>query len=302
MFADDLTYTPWAKPEFFTTKQRHEVPKLMRDYFCVRAPDRLWKLGEDLKHSLYQATKFQVSADFMDMSVANRNGGSRLVVAGQDFFNLRFDPMWLEWHSVRPEDKGIRYGALMFYPHGKEVTESNYGPHVNVILCMHRPQGVKDDYLTGGLDLVHLVFNPASFSYEDGQVWVQGQVLDGQDKEFISYAPLLADCIIRMNSPAVSEQKPCEDQTKLNRSREKKGKQPLFSYHILGLTEKLRRVHRELKVAGDEGAGVRFHKRSGHYKVCKTGIFWWTDHVVGRVDLGVVDKDYTVREVSNETH
>jgi hypothetical protein len=76
-----------------------------------------------------------------------------------------------------------------------------------------------------------------------------------------------------------------------NAKRERKGKRPLFSYHIC-------RVRRDLSpVAGvshGQVGGIRAHLVRGHLKARKTGLFWWSRHARGDARFGVIHKEYRV--------
>lgn len=90
---------------------------------------------------------------------------------------------------------------------------------------------------------------------------------------------------------------------KLNRSRNKKGKTPLFSYHTLKLKLPARQKerdfdHQALKLT------KRLHLCRGHIKHYTresplfgkfTGSYWWPAHVRGDKTKGIVIKDYYIQ-------
>lgn len=82
-------------------------------------------------------------------------------------------------------------------------------------------------------------------------------------------------------------------QHKLNKSRVKHGKPPLQDYHVL-------KIHTELKkrYANVEGSGnprdLRWHLVRGHWKVRRTGVFFWHPFSRGDAKHGKVHKDYEV--------
>lgn len=81
-----------------------------------------------------------------------------------------------------------------------------------------------------------------------------------------------------------------EPDAKLNRSRVKKGKMPIFSYWTLELTGSKKKSD----YLGGTHESPRVHMRRGHAKKCPVsdGYYWVQPHVVGNKKLGFVHKDY----------
>lgn len=80
---------------------------------------------------------------------------------------------------------------------------------------------------------------------------------------------------------------------KMNRARERKGKLPIYSYHIVSLLHRRRyeRLPDDLR-DGEKGTKRRLHFVRGHwrhYPNHKTRIKW---HLRGDPDLGFIDKEY----------
>jgi hypothetical protein len=75
---------------------------------------------------------------------------------------------------------------------------------------------------------------------------------------------------------------------KLNKRKLKRGKLPIYEYHILVLK---RRVKAAVPLGGTSES-PRVHLRRGHIKRRKTGSFWWQPCVVGDPKRGVVEKAY----------
>jgi len=93
-----------------------------------------------------------------------------------------------------------------------------------------------------------------------------------------------------------------EAPARLNRKREKCGKQPLFSYRVLRVT--LPSSAAGHKKTGPPIAHNRVHLCRGHFKEYTqenplfgrhTGLYWWQPHVRGQNRDGVVMKDYSVK-------
>jgi hypothetical protein len=82
------------------------------------------------------------------------------------------------------------------------------------------------------------------------------------------------------------------DKTSHNQKRARKGRPPLFSYHVCRIRPSTRSP-----AAADqtgESRGVRAHLVRGHLKARKTGVFMWSPHARGDAGLGVVHKEYRI--------
>ena len=97
------------------------------------------------------------------------------------------------------------------------------------------------------------------------------------------------DFIVRINSPRITEFRPCDDLTRINRKRARQGRPPLSSYQVVDLN---RDVKASLRLNDQEEGGVRFHWRRGHFKARKSGLFWWKPHTAGRREFGEIRKEY----------
>ena len=82
----------------------------------------------------------------------------------------------------------------------------------------------------------------------------------------------------------------------LNRSRSKAGKPPLVDYHQLtlriGASDAPRR---RMDPYGHDRAAQRAHTVRGHFKIRKTGVYWWRPFIRGEVAEGFVGKSYKVK-------
>jgi hypothetical protein len=92
-----------------------------------------------------------------------------------------------------------------------------------------------------------------------------------------------------MNARNTTEAVPV-DLKKLNQARRKRGKPALLEHHIL----KIHR-HQQRRTSGSEAErteALRGHFVAGHWKVRKTGIFFWRPYPRGDFAKGEVTKDY----------
>jgi len=69
------------------------------------------------------------------------------------------------------------------------------------------------------------------------------------------------------------------DRTALNRQRTKKGKSPLLSHCEVRLS--LSRFHRKQMHGVAESRDLQAHIVRGHWKLRKSGLFWWNPHIRG---------------------
>lgn len=81
---------------------------------------------------------------------------------------------------------------------------------------------------------------------------------------------------------------------KLNKKRQKQGKQPFFSYKVLQLSEERRETGRDS--AGGSHASPRMHLRRGHLRRLESKVVWVRPAMVNAGSkAGVVLKDYAVQ-------
>lgn len=91
------------------------------------------------------------------------------------------------------------------------------------------------------------------------------------------------------NAEIVDDVKP---DLKLNLSRKKKGKSPLFEYKVLVINTQAQQVQ-QARVSGKH-ASPRMHLRRGHIRKLENKTVWVNGCVVGNKALGVVDKSYKI--------
>jgi hypothetical protein len=88
------------------------------------------------------------------------------------------------------------------------------------------------------------------------------------------------------------------DNKELNKKRRRLGRDPLTDHHVCNIT--LGKSHDEARHVSspeEEKQIIRAHFVRGHFKVRKTGIFWWSPYVRGDLSKGFASKDYQVRTV-----
>ncbi|MFO0906838.1 MAG: hypothetical protein U0835_00460 [Isosphaeraceae bacterium] len=238
---------------------------------------------------LRSAQKFYISPEFASASLANF-ATPETMVSARDWFRLTHDPMWLEWHyDDRP---GLRLGALFYTRSAREGLPEFY---CYIVL------GVKGDGDIPGYQLfkiLHYRLRPDTARLEGGHFRMEIEELcdNPQNFEGFNLALVAYDFIVRINSPKITEFRPCEDLTLLNRKRARQGKLPLCSYQIVDLNKTIKH---DLRLADSEGeGGMRFHWRRGHFKLLsgprykEPGLHWWNPHTAGRKVNGEIKKEY----------
>jgi hypothetical protein len=102
-----------------------------------------------------------------------------------------------------------------------------------------------------------------------------------------------------LNSRNASEVVPV-DRTKQNKRRKLVGKPLLFDYHELCIPQRYKQ--RNVPSAGEDPAQLRARFVRGHWKVRKTGVFFWNAYQRGNIKLGFVHKDYVLDRLMQDAH
>ena len=86
-----------------------------------------------------------------------------------------------------------------------------------------------------------------------------------------------------------------EDRVKLNRARERRGKPTLLPYSVtrLHLSKRLRTAQTQGSMTREQ---ARQHIVRGHFKIRRTGIFWWTPFLRGDTRHPIERKTYEVAQ------
>jgi hypothetical protein len=103
----------------------------------------------------------------------------------------------------------------------------------------------------------------------------------------ITGEPAMLQCVILLlNSRNMTAAEAVPAPERLNRQRARKGKLPLLDYTTIRI--KLSRTLSARAGSTGDRASSRFHIVSGHFKVRKTGIYWWSDFSRGDPTKGIV--------------
>lgn len=266
---------------------------------CTEPPD----VYADFYNFLPKSQKFQLSKDFMDISLAQLASSASLEKA-IEWFRLPHDPMWMEY-SLSNSQVSINCGMLLMKdgtsPEGDPeairgicvvISDKNIAMVINYYIY---PETLR---LTNGKIDVKIRMSKHSIDNTryDPRIGTLDdfEALRDSSVEFIHRQIIdMIDYIIRINSPAVTDISPVIDYSRLNKHRVRGGKLPMQEIRVVSLAKHIKTA---LKQAGSEeeeaGYNVRYHWRRGHFKTRKTGIFWWSPHTAGRKELGEITKEY----------
>lgn len=104
-------------------------------------------------------------------------------------------------------------------------------------------------------------------------------------------APFI-DCLLMMMNSRNAVEHSENDLSRLNRAREKRGKPPLHSHNVTSLYMSR---HRRAMMAN----GLRVESRGtdvmGHFKIRKSGVWWWNEHWRGDRDNPMPRENYEIK-------
>jgi hypothetical protein len=103
----------------------------------------------------------------------------------------------------------------------------------------------------------------------------------------ITGEPGMLQCVILLlNSKNLTAVETVPAPERLNKQRARKGREPLLGYSTIRI--KLSRTLAQRAGAHGERNPARVHVVSGHFKVRKSGVYWWNDHTRGDPTQGVI--------------
>ncbi len=235
--------------------------------------------NEDAKficEMISDAHKFILSPEFIEFGRDHFTNLTELLKV-KELMKLPYPHMWLEWNDRCEENEKINCG-LMLYQMDNPLSETT----IFMIFIGRDSRGwIK----------YHGTFVPSTFrEHLDGATC---KILSiSHEDAFMNFYSNIADVfdfVSRINSPQLTQQSH-SNLNKLNRKRVSKGKNELMAHVIVNLSDKGRQALRDCNFSGT--TGTRLHWRRGHFKVRKTGMFWWNPHIAGQRELGVIEKKY----------
>jgi hypothetical protein len=106
-------------------------------------------------------------------------------------------------------------------------------------------------------------------------------------------ASLLLGILMLLNTRNGTSRQPA-DLTRLNSVRLKRGRQPLLDHWTVTLRLS-KGLSRGMTQSGIPAHEMRAHLVRGHFKIRRSGIYWWSPHVRGKVALGGIRHEYRVK-------
>jgi hypothetical protein len=116
--------------------------------------------------------------------------------------------------------------------------------------------------------------------------------LSGNQQDWNGEPPFLIGMLALLHAHNACEST-VVDLTRPNKRRQQNGKLPLYSYRLLSIPPR----YKQRNISTDReplGRQLRAHFVRGHFKVRRTGIFFWSSHHRGNPVRGFIQKDYKV--------
>lgn len=239
--------------------------------------------ADEIRKSMESCQRFFLTSDFAKIEWDNK----RL-----DYFQkilplvkLPYELVWIEYRHL-----GWDWGFLL-----------NETPEGGLRAKMFRlePESKKKVYI----DIMGFTFYPKRYEIDLKKDWANlpysvDLINDPNvSKEKLKNTILiqsyrLMDIIARFNSKNITTVTENHVE-KLNKSRAKKNKPALLGYRTVDLSKDIKRAINASKEGGGEPGSVRrMHWVRGHFKIRKSGIFWWNPHLAGIAEEGFIEKDY----------
>lgn len=126
-----------------------------------------------------------------------------------------------------------------------------------------------------------------TYSADAGQRLIERGMADWQNE-----SPFWLGALALLNSHNASDSVDGPNLTQLNKIRNKKKQLGLLSFRTCRIAPRLKT---KIALERDKGnAEVRAHFVRGHFKVRRSGVFWWSPHLRGDQQSGFVAKNYRV--------
>jgi hypothetical protein len=248
------------------------------------------QIGGPLELSFFTAWKFHASvdtdsrlADFPQYLDAARFGISS-VAAGFDFSNFERPPTMLGKNGWMQRKVGIA--------ETREQLESARDDKRNSVKWALKSEEERAALISienrclyrimreiGGDELLMIAGNIGGGEY------VSSAIKDVSDE----LGHMIATLVL-MNSKNCVEVRPVEPPAKLNKARLKQGKTELLPYSTVEITLNRAAQRAGAGASASEREAMRLHLVRGHFKVRKTGVFWWHHFMRGDETRGVVER------------
>jgi hypothetical protein len=153
-----------------------------------------------------------------------------------------------------------------------------------------RSKGLSEQTLSSLLRNVSVTLNPRAESVAKRLADIHGdhasQIIQSQVKDWSGELDFIHATMICLNSRNLMRREPEEDLSRLNKARRRLGRPPLLSFSNVKISLSASAVRR---VGVDVNTNsLRAHLVRGHFKIRKSGVFWWSPFVRGDAEQGIV--------------
>jgi hypothetical protein len=161
-----------------------------------------------------------------------------------------------------------------------------------------RSQGLSEHLHSKLLANVSVTLNPRAEGIAHRLEQIHGKdasrIIQTQLKDWSGELDFIHAAMICLNSRNLMKREPEEDLSRLNKARRRLGRTPLLSFSTVKVSlsaSATRRVG-----AQHNSTCLRAHLVRGHFKMRKSGVFWWSPFLRGDADAGfVVRSGYEVQ-------
>lgn len=256
----------------------------------------------ELRGQLSKVVKFVLGSDFAIAADQFRNDFNSLE-KGRLFCRLPFNECWIEFsHADRctARIEKTPEGAVQKKRIGYLLTQTHHdGSFVGrIFISCHQFVG-HVEWITAP---VELRYDPHSVDFETAYLFREIYSSKFSKEELSVYwkgEPRYLTAVLELlQSKNATEIAPLIDLSQLNRRRAQQDRPLLYSYHLVSIPGRYKELHlRNIPAAGGDPVQLRAHFVRGHFKVRKTGVFFWSAYQRGNPALGFVHKDYALTQV-----
>lgn len=119
--------------------------------------------------------------------------------------------------------------------------------------------------------------------------WIASELQPQSANDWMGEQSALLSFIALLNSRNMCKSEVVESKRKNNRLKRITGDMHIYRRLQLKLSTK-----KYASSADGQPSLIRAHAVRGHFKVRKSGIYWWSDFMRGSLDVGTVDKEYSL--------
>jgi len=186
---------------------------------------------DKFQDKLQLAHKFQLTNAFVSATFSSL-ATPETILKAKEWFALIHDPMWLEWQL--PGNK-LRFGAVLY---SKPVINDQPGT-----MCYFIHGRTEEDGMQW-FEIYHFRLFPETLKQENGEFKMDIEDADGlsmAEEQFQHMSSMMIfDFIVRLNSPRITDFRPPEDLSRINKKRAQLGRFPLCVYQVVDLNKEIK--------------------------------------------------------------